>query len=144
MPTHAEKKILPYTAQQMFDLVADVERYPEFLPWCTACRITGRDGNVLTADLTVGFGPLHETFTSRVVLDASANRIAVEYLQGPFKYLNNTWQFADRPKSRCEIDFFIDFEFRNSLLQKMMTAVFGEAVRRMIKAFEDRAAVVYR
>jgi coenzyme Q-binding protein COQ10 len=143
MPTHAEKKTLPYTAQQMFDLVVDVEQYPEFLPWCVDCRIKTRVADGLTADLTVGFGPLKETFTSRVQLDGAQYGIGVEYLNGPFTYLNNNWLFKPQGKTTCEVDFFIDFEFKNLLLKKLMAPVFGEAVRRMIRAFEDRAAVVY-
>ena len=142
MPTHAEKKLLPYTPEQMFDLVADIERYSEFLPWCTACHITKREGDVLTADLTVGFKVFAETFTSRVTLDPKARRIGVEYLNGPFKYLNNHWAF-NAAKSGCEVDFFIDFEFHSGLLQKAMTLFFNEAVQRMIRAFEERAAAIY-
>ncbi|MGE3770863.1 MAG: type II toxin-antitoxin system RatA family toxin [Bdellovibrionales bacterium] len=147
MPTHAEKRILPYTAQQMFDLVADVEKYPEFLPWCADCKITHFEGNALpthlTADLSVGFGFFKETFTSRVKLDHGVMRIDVEYLNGPFKHLNNHWIFVPKGKERCEIDFFIDFEFRSGMLQSAMTAFFNEAVRRMIAAFEARATAIY-
>ena len=141
MPQHAEKRFLPYTQEQLFDLVADVERYPEFLPWCVGARILRRDGNVLTADLIVGFKMLRETFTSKVTL----NRLSysqVEYQKGPFKHLKNIWNFIPRDGG-CEIDFYIDFEFKSRLLRNIMGPLFGEAVRRMVGAFEDRAKTIY-
>ncbi len=141
MPTHAEERLLPYSQEQLFDLVADVERYPEFLPWCTACRITKRDGRVIEADLIIGFKMIRERFTSRVTLSAPG-RIDVEYLHGPFRYLNNHWLF--RPTGDgCVIDFYIDFEFRSRILQGLMGPVFNEAVRRMVSAFESRARALY-
>ena len=137
MPTHAETRFLPYTPEQLFDLVADVEDYPKFLPWCVALRITDRRDNVIRADMVVGFRMLREKFTSRVTLTPK-ERIDVEYLDGPFRYLENRWLF--RPKDGgCEIDFFIDFEFRSRLLRKVMEPLFHEAVRRMVRAFEKRA-----
>lgn len=142
MPTHAEKKWLPQTPQQLFDLVADVESYPQFLPWCVACRINRREGNVMWADLVVGFKMLREKFTSKVVLD-SPRRIDVEYLHGPFKYLNNHWNFDPAENGGTVISFFIDFEFRSKMLQRLMGALFNEAVRRMVGAFEKRAADLY-
>lgn len=142
MPTHAEKRILPHSAQHMFDLVADIEKYPEFLPWCTGCRIKNKRGNKLLADMTVGYKLFCETFTSEVTLDHGNMAITVKYLNGPFKHLDNHWQFLAKGKAKCEVDFFIDFEFRNGLLQKAMTVFFSEAVRRMIAAFEARASVV--
>jgi len=142
MPTHAEKKRLPQTPQQLFDMVADVENYPKFLPWCVACRINRRDGNVLWADLVVGFRMLREKFTSKVVLERP-DRIHVEYLEGPFRYLNNHWTFNALPGGGTEIGFLIDFEFRSKLLQTVMGTVFNEAVRRMVGAFEKRAHELY-
>ncbi|MDA1100060.1 MAG: type II toxin-antitoxin system RatA family toxin [Proteobacteria bacterium] len=146
MPTHAERKILPYTPGQMFDLVADIERYPEFLPWCVACRITRRDGPVIWGDLMIGFKVFRETFTSRVTLHPP-HGIDVEYIDGPFRYLNNHWQFIPAANGSggegTEIDFFIDFEFRSRMLQTVATTVFNEAVRRMVGAFETRASVIY-
>ena len=146
VPTHAERKILPYTPEQMFDLVADIERYPEFLPWCVACRVTQRDGPVIRGDLMIGFKVFRETFTSKVTLHPP-NSIDVEYINGPFRYLNNHWQFipaTDALGGACtEIDFFIDFEFRSRILQAVATTVFNEAVRRMVGAFETRAGVIY-
>lgn len=141
MPQHAEKRFLPYTQEQLFDLVADVERYPEFLPWCVGARILRRDGDVLTADLIVGFKMLRETFTSKVTLNRLSD-IQVEYQKGPFKHLRNIWNFIPRDGG-CEIDFYIDFEFKSRLLRNIMGPLFGEAVRRMVSAFEDRAKTIY-
>ena len=143
MPTHAEKRILPYTPDQLFDLVADVERYPEFLPWAVACRIRKREGDVFFADLVIGFKMVRERFTSRVALDRAAKRIDVSYSEGPFKYLNNHWIFSPAPEGGTEIDFYVDFEFRSKLLQGIMGALFNEAVKLMVGAFEKRAGDLY-
>jgi coenzyme Q-binding protein COQ10 len=142
MPTHAEKKVLPYTPEQLFDLVADVERYPEFLPWALASRIRSREGDVITADLMIGFKMFRERFTSRVVLDRP-DRIDVSYAEGPFKYLNNHWHFEPMAGGGTCIDFFVDFEFRSAILQKLIGLLFNEAVRRMVAAFEARAKQLY-
>jgi coenzyme Q-binding protein COQ10 len=142
MPTHAEKKVLPYTPEQLFDLVADVERYPEFLPWAVAARIRSREGNVVTADLVIGFKMFRERFTSRVVLDR-ARRIDVSYTEGPFKYLDNHWLFEPMQGGGTCIDFFVDFEFRSAILQKLIGLVFHEAMLRIVRAFERRAAALY-
>ena len=141
MPQHTEKRFLPYSAEQLFDLVADIERYPEFLPWCVGARILRRDGDVLKADVIVGFKMLRETFTSKVTLNRDSD-IQVEYQKGPFKHLDNKWNFVAMDGG-CEIDFFIDFEFRSRLLRNIMGPLFGEAVRRMVDAFESRAKAVY-
>ena len=141
MPTYAEKKILPYRPEQLFDLVADIERYPEFLPWCVAARIRRRTGNEVLADLVIGFKMVRERFTSRVVLSAP-DRIDVEYTEGPFRYLNNHWIFSPAGEG-CLIDFYVDFEFRSKLLQTIIGALFGEAVHRMVAAFENRARTLY-
>ena len=142
MPEHRETRVLPYTPAQMFALVADVEKYPAFLPWCVACRITGRPSpSEFTADLAVGFKMVREQFTSRVVL-VPTERIEVQYLKGPFLHLRNEWQF--RPAAGgCEVTFFLTFEFRSSLLQTLIGALFEEAVRRMVAAFEIRARKLY-
>lgn len=137
MPTHTEQRLLPYSPGALFDLVADIERYPEFLPWCVACRIRRRDGNVILGDLMVGFKVFRETFTSRVELHR-ADRIEVQYIDGPFKYLTNRWRFIPRGDG-TEIDFFIDFQFNSRILEAVAGKVFGEAVRRMVSAFEARA-----
>ena len=142
MPTHAEKRILPYTQDQLFDLVVEVERYPEFLPWCIGCRVRRRDEGQIVADTIIGFKMFRESFTSRIV-HARPTRIDVSYEDGPFKYLNNHWIFTDVGEGRTEIDFFVDFEFRSRVLQMAIGAVFGEAVRRMIAAFEARAKDLY-
>ncbi|KAA0683959.1 type II toxin-antitoxin system RatA family toxin [Roseomonas genomospecies 6] len=142
MPTHAEKKVLPYTPEQMYRLVADVEKYPEFLPWCLAARIRRREGNVMYADLVIGFKMVRERFTSRVELDEENRRINVQYTEGPFQYLNNHWIFTPHEGGVC-VDFYVDFEFRSKMLQKIMGVLFNEAVRRMVQAFETRAAQLY-
>ncbi|WP_376091078.1 type II toxin-antitoxin system RatA family toxin [Roseomonas sp. CCTCC AB2023176] len=141
MPTHAEKKRLPYSQEQMFDLVADVRRYPEFLPWCVAARVISRSETELIADLTIGFKMFRETFRSRVTLERP-DHLHVEYLNGPFRYLNNHWRFHPVPGG-TEVDFFVDFEFRSKLLQTVIGTVFNEAVRLMVRAFERRAAALY-
>jgi coenzyme Q-binding protein COQ10 len=142
VPTHAEQRIVPHRPDQLFDLVADVERYPEFLPWCVGARIRRRDGDELLADLIIGYRLVRERFTSRVTLRRSELRIDVVYTDGPFKYLNNHWIFEPHPDG-CRIDFFVDFEFRSRLLQRIIMVVFNEAVRRMVGAFETRAGVLY-
>lgn len=141
MATHAEKRVLPYTPEQLFDLVADVERYPEFLPWAIAARIRKRQGNVFYADLVIGFRMIRERFTSRVTLNRP-RRIDVIYTEGPFKYLNNHWVFEPHPEG-CLVDFYVDFEFRSRVLQRMIGVLFNEAVRRMVTAFELRAKQLY-
>jgi len=142
MPTHAEKRVLPHTPEQMFKLVADVERYPEFLPWCVGTRIKKREGNSIVADMAVGYKMFRERFTSRVDLD-HPKRIDVTYFEGPFSYLNNHWIFSPHQRGQCEIDFYVDFEFRSHLLEKAFQVVFNEAVKRMVTAFEKRAKALY-
>jgi coenzyme Q-binding protein COQ10 len=142
MPTHAEKKLLPYTRQQLFDLVADIERYPEFLPWCVGARIRERNGKEILGDLLIGYKMVRERFTSRVVL-SEPDRIDVSYSEGPFKYLNNHWLFLPQSDGKCLIDFYVDFEFRSKVLQKIMEMFFNEAVKRMVGAFEARAHQLY-
>ncbi|MGG5808090.1 type II toxin-antitoxin system RatA family toxin [Falsiroseomonas sp. CW058] len=142
MPTHAEKRVLPYSEEQLFDMVADVRRYPEFLPWCVGARIVSRTETELVADLTIGFKMFRETFRSQVLLERP-HHVHVRYLTGPFRYLNNHWRF--RPVAQgTEVDFFVDFEFKSRLLQAVIGTVFNEAVRLMVRAFERRAMVLYR
>lgn len=141
MPKHAEKRVLAYRADQIFDLVADVGRYPEFLPWCVAARVRTRTATELVADLTVGFGPFRESFTSRVTLNRP-DTIMVQYEKGPFRYLKNVWKFTPDPRG-CLVEFFVDFEFRSRILQAAIGVVFGEAVRLMVSAFLRRAREVY-
>ncbi|MGC8475180.1 MAG: type II toxin-antitoxin system RatA family toxin [Acetobacteraceae bacterium] len=142
MPAHAERQVLPYSPEQLFDLVADVARYPEFLPWCVGARIRSRTQELIVADLTIGFGPFRESFTSRVTLDRP-NAVNVTYENGPFRYLRNHWGFTPAPGG-TEVDFFVDFEFRSRILQAAIGPVFTEAVRRMVAAFRRRAAALYR
>ncbi len=142
MPTHAEKRHLPYTPEQLFDLVADVERYPEFLPWCIESKIVGREGNVFYADLIIGYKLFREKFGSKVSLDRP-NHVHVQYLRGPMKHLSNHWRFIPMPDSGCMIDFYVDFEFKNPVFQKLMGVFFNEIVRRMVGAFEARATELY-
>lgn len=148
MPRHHETRPLPYAARQMYDLVADVARYPEFLPWNAAARIRSRkplgDGReVMEADLVISFKVFRERFGSRVVLDPGALRIETEYLDGPFRHMRSTWDFRDRPEGGCEVEFLVDFEFRNAILQKVIGVVFHEAMLRIVRAFETRAAQLY-
>jgi coenzyme Q-binding protein COQ10 len=155
MPTPAEKRFLPYRPEQLFELVASVDRYPEFLPWCIAARIRSRDTlpgdpprTVISADLVIGFRMIRERFTSRVTLQPP-RRIDVNYSEGPFKYLNNHWIFdpvapsPEHPSGGTMLDFYVDFEFRSKLLQSVMAMLFNEAVRRMVAAFEGRAKQLY-
>jgi coenzyme Q-binding protein COQ10 len=141
MPTHAEKRHLPYTPEQLFDLVADIERYPEFLPWCVAARIRRREGNVLIADLMIGFKMVRERFTSKVTL--GNHRLDVVYTEGPFKHLNNHWIFERAADGGTNIDFFVDFEFHSKVLRTLIGALFNEAVRLMVASFERRASQLY-
>lgn len=141
MPTHAERKVLPYSPEQMFDLVADVGKYPQFLPWCAGARVRSQTDTLLVADLTIGFGPFRESFTSRVDLD-KPREVKVKYENGPFRYLNNNWTFEPDPKG-CNVKFYVDFEFRSRMLQAAIGVVFNNAVKLMVNAFLKRAREVY-
>ena len=148
MPQHKDSRILPYTADQMYALVADIERYPEFLPWNSAARIRARrpgpeaDSELVEADLVISFKVFRERFGSRVTLWPSQMKIDTEYLDGPFKYLKSGWSFRD-VTGGCEVTFFVDFEFRNAILQGIIGVVFNEAMHRVVRAFEKRAADLY-
>lgn len=146
MPTHHETKRLPYTAQQMYDLVADVGSYPKFLPWNSAARIRSRTpvegGEVMEADLVISFKVFRERFGSRVTLRPEARTIDTEYLEGPFRHMKSTWAFREI-EGGCEVDFFVDFEFRNGILQGIIGVVFNDAMQRVVRAFERRAAELY-
>lgn len=146
MPTHAEKRIMPYSADQMYDLIADIEAYPQFLPWCAAARIRNRANNgdheIINADLVIAFKVFRERFGSKVTLMSTEQRIDVAYLDGPFKYLNNHWKFSDCTDG-CEVDFFVDFEFKSIILQSLIGVVFNEAMQRIVSAFEARAKKLY-
>jgi coenzyme Q-binding protein COQ10 len=148
MPTHHEVKIVPYTADQMYALVADVGAYPKFLPWNAAARIRSRvpgaDGSeVMEADLVISFKVFRERFGSRVTLWPEARRIETEYLDGPFRKMVSEWQFRDRAEGGSEIEFFVDFEFRNAILQGIIGVVFNDAMQRVVRAFERRAAELH-
>jgi len=143
MITHAEQRLLGYRPEQMFDLVADIERYPEFLPWCIGARIRERNDTLVVADLIIGFKMIRERFTSRVSLDREHLTIEVAYADGPFKQMTNRWRFEPAPDGRCRIDFYVAFEFRSAMLQKLIGVLFHEAVRRMVGAFEGRARTLY-
>jgi coenzyme Q-binding protein COQ10 len=148
MKVHSERRVMPFKPEQIFELVGDVASYPEFLPWCTGARIRERDvtpnGEVLLADLMIGFKMVREKFTSRVTLDRPKMRIDVEYINGPFKHLNNHWTFSATPEGKCQIDFHLEFEFSSIVLQKLIGVLFHEAVRRMVAAFEARAHQLYQ
>ena len=145
MPRHSETRRLPYSPEQMFDLVADVKRYPEFLPWVLALRVRSDTETQVTADMIVGFKGLREKFSSKV--DKSRpDRIHVDYLDGPLKYLRNEWVFRPAGPEQaggCAVDFTVDFAFKNRVFEMLAGQVFGTALRRMIGAFEERAAKLY-
>jgi coenzyme Q-binding protein COQ10 len=146
MPTHSETKRLPYTADQMYALVADVAKYPEFLPWTAAARIRSDDDfgdhRVMDADLVISFKVFRERFTSRVVLWPETRKIDTEYLDGPFKKMVSNWHFEDA-QGGCDVHFHVDFEFRNRVLQGIIGVVFNEAMQRVVRAFENRAKKLY-
>ena len=147
MPRHSETKRLPHRAQQMYDLVADVARYPEFLPWTAAARIKSRTpiegGEVMEADLVISFKVFRERFGSRVTLLPGQQIILTEYVDGPFRHLKSVWRFRDLPAGGCEVAFEVDFEFRNAILAGVIGLVFNEAMTRVVRAFETRAAKLY-
>lgn len=147
MTTHAEKRVMPYSASQMYALIADIGAYPEFLPWCAAIRIRNRrpeaETEVIDADMVVSFKLFREKFGSRVVLRPDARRIDVSYLDGPFKYLDNHWHFREIGPDRCEVDFFVEFEFKSRTLQALIGVVFGQAMQQIVRAFERRAEALY-
>jgi coenzyme Q-binding protein COQ10 len=141
MPRHSETRRLPYTPEQMFELVADVGQYPDFIPWVTAARVRSDSATEMVADLIVGFKGLRETFTSKV--DKTwPSAIHVDYLDGPLKYLRNDWSFRS-DGTGCQVDFSVDFEFKNRMFEMLAGQMFGAALRKMIGAFEARAAVLY-
>ena len=147
MPRFSNKRCVQHTAEQMFDLVADVERYPQFVPLCQSLRVRKRteEGGkeVIVADMTVAYKLVRETFTSRVTLDRSNLEILVEYLEGPFRRLNNRWRFRPVGERVCDVEFYIAYEFRSRTLGMLMGAVFDAAFRRFASAFEKRADQVY-
>jgi coenzyme Q-binding protein COQ10 len=148
MPTFSTKRRVRHSAAEMFDLVADVERYPEFVPMCRDLKVRQRTPEeagteVIVADMTVSFKLVRETFRSRVTLDRPKLNILVEYLQGPFSHMQNRWTFRPAGDEACEIEFFIDYEFKSRTLGMLMGAMFDAAFRRFASAFEQRADQVY-
>ncbi|MDJ0277137.1 type II toxin-antitoxin system RatA family toxin [Sphingomonas sp. 2R-10] len=142
MPKHTETRHLPYTPEQMFDLVADVGRYGEFLPWVSAIRVRSNSDTEMVADMIVGFKGLRESFTSKVQKERP-DHIRVDYLDGPLKYLNNDWRFRPDGQGGAYVDFVVDFQFKNRVFEMLAGQVFDRALRKMIGAFEDRAARLY-
>ena len=142
MPHHHEDRNFPYTPEQMFDLVAGVEHYPAFLPWCKAARIVQRDQGLLIADLMIGYKMFQEKFRSRVTLER-ASRISVDYQSGPLSHLSNEWRFAPDGKGGCRLSFDVDFDFRSSILRTVMDGFFDKALIKMVGAFEERATQLY-
>ena len=146
MTSHSETKYLPYTAKEMFDLVADISSYPEFLPWCAAARIREevQKGQVqqIEADLVISFKVFREKFGSRVLLNTSNYIIKTDYIDGPFRYLHSVWSFENCEEG-CEVKFNVDFEFKNAMLQSIIGLVFNDAMQRIVRAFERRASDLY-
>jgi coenzyme Q-binding protein COQ10 len=147
MPQFSTKRRVHHTAIDMFDLVADVEKYPQFVPLCSALTVKSRTeqqgATILIADMTVAYKIIRETFTSRVTLDRPGLTILVEYLNGPFKRMQNRWTFHPAGESACDVGFFIDYEFRSRTLALLMGAMFDAAFRKFAAAFEQRADHVY-
>lgn len=147
MPTHSETRILRYTAEQMYRLVADVANYPQFLPWTAAARVRsvrpqGDGSEIMEADLVISFKVFRERFASRVVLWPGMRRIETEYLDGPFHHMRSNWAFRD-VEGGCEVNFDVDFAFKNRLLQSAADLFFYEAMKRIVRAFEQRAQDLY-
>ena len=142
MPGIQETRRLPYSCEQMFDMVADVARYGEFLPWVVATRVRSNSETEMVADMLVGFKALREKFTSRVVKERP-HSITVHYMDGPMRDLDNRWLFRPTEDGGCELDFAVDFTFRNALFQSLAGQYFDKAFRKMVAAFETRAAVLY-
>lgn len=150
MPRHAEQKFLPYTPAEVYDLVVDVRRYPEFLPWCVGTRVYNEKPGELTADLIIGFKMFRERFTTLDTLTppsaGAPGHININYIKGPMKHLHNDWNFeaaVEDGVSGCRVNFTLDFEFKSRLLEKMIGGLFEEAVHRMVAAFQTRADVIY-
>jgi coenzyme Q-binding protein COQ10 len=147
MPSFSTKRRVRHGAAQMFDLVADVEKYPQFVPLCNELRIRSRavegEREILVADMTVAYKVMRETFTSRVTLDRPGLKILVEYLDGPFRRMDNRWSFRSMGEGASEVEFFIDYEFKSRVLAMLMGTMFDAAFRRFADAFEKRADAIY-
>jgi coenzyme Q-binding protein COQ10 len=142
VPRHTETRNLPYTPEQLFDLVADVKSYKDFLPWVAAVRIRSDTPTLMIADLVVGFGALKETFTSKVQKERPKS-ILTDYIEGPLKYLHNSWKFRPDGKGGTDLDFCVDFAFKSRIFESLAGQMFDRALRRMIQAFETRAHQLY-
>jgi coenzyme Q-binding protein COQ10 len=148
MPTHTEQQFSPYDTRQIFGLVADIERYPEFLPWCRAARVLERKDNEFLGELVISFAHLSERYTSRVLLDPPADgqspgSIDVTMVRGPFHHLVNRWRFTPHPEGGSQIDFFLDFRFKSRILESMIGPLFSKAAAKMVTAFKARADALY-
>jgi coenzyme Q-binding protein COQ10 len=148
MPAYTEQQIMPYNTQQMFDLVVDIERYPEFLPWCRAARILERGEDEFLGELVIAFHHLTEKYTSRVEFrrpqnPAEAGHIDVTMVEGPFEFLVNRWRFTPIEGGKTDIDFYLDFKFRSRLMETLIGGLFGKATARMVSAFKQRADALY-
>ncbi len=147
MPTHNDSQTSPYSSEQLYKLVADVEHYPEFLPWCRAARILERNQQGMMAELVISFNHLTERYTSRVELTPPENggmgAIDVTMTKGPFEHLVNRWRFMPLPSGGTQIDFYLDFKFRSRLLEKLIGTVFSKAAEKMVGAFKQRADELY-
>ena len=139
---HEERRIIKHTPSNLFKLVSDVQRYPEFLPWCLGARVRKNLKNNFEADLIIGFKIYKEIYSSEISLDNINKKIIVNYKDGPFEYLENYWVFKDN-KNGCEVQFMVDFKFKSIFLQTLMETLFSEAARRMVGAFEKRANELY-
>ena len=148
MISHSENRLLMYSPDDMLRLVSDIEKYPEFIPWCDAVRVNSRSSNItrdfeiLDADMMVSFKVFREKFSSKVTINKSAKCISVEYLNGPFKFLRNSWEFVPSGKN-CEVCFEVEFEFRSKTMQRIIGFVFQDSMKKIVKAFEERAAELY-
>ena len=139
---HEERRIIKHTPNNLYNLVADVKKYPEFLPWCLGARVKNTSLKSFEADLIIGFKIYKEIYSSKITLDKKKKKIIVDYKDGPFEYLQNYWLFKENPVG-CEIEFMVDFKFKSIFLQTLMETFFNEAVKRMVKAFENRANELY-
>jgi coenzyme Q-binding protein COQ10 len=142
MPAHSEKRFLAHTPEHLFELVADIAKYPKFLPWCADANILSVDGDTVTADLVIGFKLFRERFTSEVILDRPTG-IEVHYKDGPFNNLTNKWRFLPADDGGCVVDFQVEFTFRSAMMEMLIGAVFTQAVHRMVASFETRADEIY-
>ena len=139
---HEERRVINHTPSNLYKLVSDVKKYPEFLPWCLGARLKNNNKNSFDADLIIGFKIYKEIYSSQIFLDKINKKITVNYKSGPFEYLQNHWVFNENKKG-CEVEFMVNFKFKSVFLQTLMETLFAEAVKRMVRAFESRANQLY-